>query len=132
MTRRRLLACARRGSGLVEIMIALVIFALVATSQAALTLRLATRIKSVGTGAERSAALMEYMNRLYALPYDSLAARAGCVTTTRGSLPNTRCITVTTSGTTSTVRLVLTPTNTALKPDTITLTRRRQSVSPLS
>ncbi len=117
---------ARRGAGLIEVLLAITIFALIATSHAAVTLRYATRAKEVRTGAARSAALQEYLVRLAAVPFDSLSARAGCRTVTTGDLPNTRCITVTTvTSSKVTVRLILTPTSSAYKPDTVTMTRTK-------
>jgi type II secretory pathway component PulJ len=47
----------RRGAGLAEIMVAMIIFAAVATSYAAVTLRYATRMKTISAGAARSARL---------------------------------------------------------------------------
>lgn len=123
---------ARRGAGLAEILLAMVIFSLLATSYAAVTLRYATRMKTISAGAARSAALTEYINRLMAVPFDSLAGRAGTFTTTSGSLPNTRTITVTGTGMSRTVTLILRPTSTLIKPDTVVLTRvKRYTGSPL-
>jgi len=123
---------ARRGAGLIEVLLAITIFALIATSHAAVTLRYATRVKDVKTGTTRSAALQEYITRLMAVPFDSLPGRVGCVTTTTGDLPNTRCITVTSvNGTKRTVVLIFRPTNTAIKPDTVTMTRTKSSSNPL-
>ncbi len=123
----------RRGAGLAEIMLAMIIFAAVATSYAAVTLRYATRMKTISAGAARSAALTEYINRLMSVPVDSLPARAGTFTTTAGSFPNTRTITVSLSGSTYTVRLVLTPSSSTIKPDTVTLTRiKRYTGNPLT
>lgn len=124
----------RRGAGLVEIMLAMIIFALVATSYAAVTLRYATRMKTISAGAARSAALTEYINRLMAVPFDSLANRAGTFTTTTGAFPNTRTIAVFVMTTSKdSVRLIVTPTNTAIKPDTVVLTRVKAStVNPLT
>ena len=123
---------ARTGAGLVEIIVAMVIFAFIATSYAAITLRYATRMKTVSAGAARSAALSEYLNRLMALAYANLDAAAGTFTTTTGEFPNTRTITVTTLGMSKTVRLILTPTNSAIKSDTVIMTRRSSpSSSPL-
>ncbi len=123
----------RRGAGLAEIMVAMIIFAAVATSYAAVTLRYATRMKTISAGAARSAAITEYVNRLMAVPFDSLAGRAGTFTTSTGSFPNTRVITVTGTGNRRTVTLILTPSNAAIKPDTVVLTRaKRYEGSPLS
>lgn len=123
----------RRGAGLAEIMVAMIIFAAVATSYAAVTLRYATRMKTISAGAARSAAITEVINRLMAVPFDSLAGRAGSFTTSTGSFPNTRTITVTGTGNSRTVTLILTPANAAIKPDTVVLTRaKRYEGSPLS
>ena len=97
-----------------------------------MALRYATRMKTIGAGAARSAAITEYMNRLMSVPFDSLAGRAGTFTTSTGSFPNTRTITVTGSGSTRTVTLIVTPTQSYIKPDTVTLTRvKRITSSPL-
>jgi hypothetical protein len=120
---------ARRGAGLTEIVLAMVIFAFIATSYAGASLRYATRMKTVAAGAARSAALNEYITRLYSVPFDSLAARAGTFVTTTGELPNTRTITVTGSGTSRTITLILTPTSSVIKPDTVVLTRFRATTS---
>ena len=126
-------ARGRPGAGLIEVLIAISIFALIATSHAAVTLRYATRVKDVKTGATRSAALQEYLVRLASVPFDSLPGRAGCVTTTTGELPNTRCITVTAeTGTKVTVMLILTPTSSGFKPDTILMTRTKPTGNPLT
>ena len=105
----------------IPFLIAMVIFAFIATSYAAISLRYATRMRVVAAGAPRSAALSEYLNRLISVPYASVDAQAGTFTTSTGDFPNTRTITVSTSGLTKTVTLILTPTNTAIKPDTIVI-----------
>lgn len=131
-TSSRLARRPRRGAGLVEIMLAMIIFALIATSYAAVTLRYATRMKTISAGAARSAALTEYINRLMAVPFDSLANRAGTFTTSSGGFPNTRTVLVSNGAASKTVTLILTPTNTAIKPDTVILTRvKATTTSPL-
>ena len=132
MMNRTGLASARRarlGAGLTEIVLAMVIFAFIATSYAAVSLRFATRMRSIAAGASRSAALAEYMGRLISVPFDSLANRAGTFTVSTGEFPNTRTITVTGSGTTRTVTLILTPTRSGIKPDTVIITRVRSSTT---
>lgn len=122
----------RRGAGLAEILLAMVIFSLIATSYAAASLRYAVRMKTISAGAARSAAISEYMNRLMAVPFDSLSARAGTFTTNTGSFRNTRVVTVTGSGMTRTVTLIVRPANTMIKPDTVVLMRVKASTgSPL-
>lgn len=122
----------RRGAGLAEIMLAMIIFAAVATSYAAVSLRYATRMKTISAGAARTAAISEYMNRLMAVPFDSLSGRAGTFYTTTGQFPNVRTITITGTGMTRTVRLIVTPSLSLIKPDTVVLTRvKRITGSPL-
>ena len=123
----------RRGSGLIEVLLAITIFALIATSHAAVTLRYATRIKDVKTGATRSAVLQEKIVRLAAVPFDSLPGRAGCITITTTDLPNTSCITITDVSTVKrTVMLVFRPTSSTMMPDTIFMTRTKSSSNPLT
>ncbi|MBA4072040.1 MAG: hypothetical protein C0497_09435 [Gemmatimonas sp.] len=122
----------RRGAGLVEIMLAMIIFALIATSYAAVTLRYATRMKTISAGAARSAVLSEYLNRLMAVPFDDLAGKAGTFSTTAGAFPNTVTVAVAGSGNMRTVTVTLTPANTAIQPDVVVLTRVKASTtSPL-
>lgn len=124
---------ARRGAGLAEMLVAMLIFALIATSYAAVSLRYAVRMRTISAGAARSAAITEYMNRLMAVPFDSLAARAGSFTTSWGSFPNTRTIIVTGSGNSRTVTLIVQPANTLIKPDTVSLIRVKRIVgNPLA
>lgn len=123
----------RRGAGLAEIMVAMIIFAAVATSYAAVTLRYASRMKTISAGAARSAVLTEYTNRLMALPFDMLDSRAGTFVTTTGAFPNSVTVTVTGTGNKRTVTVTLTPSNTAIQPDVVELTRaKRYEGSPLS
>ncbi len=133
-TRRRAMDAAprpRRGAGLAEILLAMVIFSLIATSYAAVSLRYATRMKTISAGAARSAAISEYMNRLMAVPFDSLAGRAGTFTTSTGGFPNTRTITVTGTGQSRTVTLIVTPAKSWIKPDTVVLTRIKKYTGTL-
>jgi type II secretory pathway pseudopilin PulG len=125
---RSAVARRRRGAGLIEILIAIIIFGLVATSHALVTQRLTTSVKAVKTGAARSAALQEYVVRLFAVPFDSLPGRAGCTTTSTGALPNTRCVSVAiVTSTKKTVTLIFTPTNSTFLPDTVVITRTKIS-----
>lgn len=123
----------RAGVGLIEVLLAITIFALIATSHAAVTLRYATRAKEIQVGASRSAALQETIMRLASVPFDSLPNRVGCTSTTTGVLPFTRCVTVTdVSATKRTVNLIFTPTSPAFKPDTVSMTRTKVSTNPLT
>jgi len=122
----------RRGAGLVEIMLAMIIFALVATSYAAVTLRYATRMKTISTGAARSAALTE-INRLMALPFDNLTAQAGCTPVSTGAFPHDLCIHVTAvNSSKDSITLYVTPANSTIKPDTVIMHRVKVPANPLN
>ena len=119
----------RRGLTLPEVVMAVVLLALLASSHSLLTLRFTQRQKAVTLGVYRSAALQTVVNRWVSLPFDSLAAKAGCTTVNDTPLAYTKCITVTTvSATRKTVRIILTP-STLLKPDTVSFDRAKMSTT---
>lgn len=119
----------RRGLTLPEVIMAVVLLAMLASSHSLLTLKFTQRQKAVTLGVYRSAALASTVNRWVSLPFDSLAARAGCTTVNDTPFAYTKCITVTTISTTrKTVRIILTP-STLLKPDTITFDRARMATA---
>ena len=60
-----------------------------------------------------------------AVPFDSLDNRVGTFTTSTGTFPNSRTIAVTGSGNSRTVTLILTPSDSAIKPATVVLTRAK-------
>ena len=57
----------------------------------------------------RQAVTLRELNRVAALPYDSLPFAAGCRTVTIGSLDHTSCITVTDGSKNRTVQVIVTP-----------------------
>jgi hypothetical protein len=79
--------------------------------------------KSIG-GAYRNGILLQEVNRLEALPYDSLPVGTTTVTITALPYPHTRVVTITNPSTNvKTVTLVITPSISVYKPDTAILTR---------
>jgi hypothetical protein len=72
--------------------------------------------------------MLQELNKLASLHYDSLTARVGCTTAGSGSLTYSRCITVTdiTEGNGyKRVRLIVTPSTSWARPDTTYLNRAR-------
>jgi prepilin-type N-terminal cleavage/methylation domain-containing protein len=120
-----------RGFTLIEIIIAMTILSVTLAGFAGLTFQYMRRVRTLNDRVAQMALVAEQTQRLTVLPFDSLTSRAGCTTFTTGTLKHTRCITVTdVSGTRKQVKLVITPTNTANKPDTVTFHRVKPASNP--
>jgi prepilin-type N-terminal cleavage/methylation domain-containing protein len=119
-------AAARRGITLIEVIIALTVFAVVTTSVASMTTHVARGSRFTGIATVRAGALAAQVNRLEVLPYDTLPSKAGCTTVSTGLLPRSECITVedVVVGRRR-VTLVLRPSNTALRADTVIFERTK-------
>jgi prepilin-type N-terminal cleavage/methylation domain-containing protein len=119
-------AAVRRGMTLIEVVVALTMFAIVTVSVASFTAQVAKGSRINGIATVRSGALAAQVNRLEVLPYDTLPSRAGCVSISTGSLPRSECITVedVVVGRRR-VTFILRPNNTALRPDTVIFERTR-------
>lgn len=124
-TRRRRFA-RRTGVALVEVMVALVLFAVGTLGLAAMSVAVARRAVLSAATTARTATMGEQADRLQAIPFDSLAARAGCTVVNGPPLPHTRCINITTLPNNKVqIRLTVTPTDPTLRPDTTTFIRAR-------
>jgi prepilin-type N-terminal cleavage/methylation domain-containing protein len=120
-----------RGFTILEIMIALTIFAVALAGYGSLIYQYMRRTRTLDSRVALVALVTEQTQRLTVLPFDSLDSRAGCTTFTAGTLRHTRCITVTSvSATRKRVWLVLTPTNTAIRPDTVWFHRLKPPSNP--
>ena len=115
---------AREGFVLVEVIVAMFILAIVLSSLAALLVQVAKgSFKSAG-GAFRNGVLLQEVNRLEALPYDSLTVGITTATVTDPPYPHTRQVTITNAAANiKTVKLVITPAIAAYKPDSAIFTR---------
>ena len=116
----------RDGFALVEVMVAMVLFAIGALGLAAMSVAAARRAITSAATTARAATVGEQVDRLQAMPFDSLASRAGCTVITGPPLPHTRCVTITTLPNNKVqIRLTVTPTDPKLRPDTSTFTRAK-------
>lgn len=120
---------ARRRDGfvLVEVIVAMVLLAIATTSLAALMLSVSTNaIKQTGS-AYRNGVLMHEVNRLEAIPYDSLAVGTQTITETSPPYPHKRRIVIahTVQDTLKSVQIVITPTDVRYKPDTAAFMRTK-------
>ena len=117
-------AAARRGITLIEVVVALTVFAVVMMGIASFTTQVAKGSRVNGLATVRAGALAAQVNRLEVLPYDTLPSRAGCTSISTGSLPRSECITVedVVVGRRR-VTFILRPDNSSLRPDTVIFER---------
>ena len=119
-------ASARRGVSLIEVVVAMTLFAVVMMGVAALTTQVARSAQLSAAATQRSAALAVGVNQLEALPWDSLPSRQGCKNVASTSYARRECVTVTNvAPKVRRVQFTVTPVNTALRPDTITFDRAK-------
>ena len=118
----------RPGFILMEVIVAMTLLALILTPLAAMVFKITQRSHTIIGNAYRNGVLMEQVNLLESLPYDSLAV--GTTTSTVTAKPYPRTVKVTVAqyyvkwqmkG--KTVVLVITPTNTLYRPDTTKFVR---------
>ena len=116
---------ARRGVSLIEVMVALTLFGLIATVHTVATMRYGLRTRMAALGTARTTAVSTAVQFYSTMPRAELADNIGCVDVTSiENYPHERC--VTTTAVTSTVtrlRIVITPDNAALRPDTVLVDR---------
>src|SRR3954467_14482485 len=119
---------AKNGFILMEVVVAITLLALILTPLAAMVFKITQRSHTIIGNAYRNGVLMEQINLLESLPYDSIAV--GTTTTTVTTKPYPRTVKITVAqyyvkwqmkG--KSVTLVITPTNTLYKPDTTKFVR---------
>lgn len=120
LARRR----AQKGFILLEVLVAMVLLGLVLSSLAAMMFAVSRRAITATGASYRNAILMQEVNRLEALPFDSLALGSTSVTVSAQPYPHTRVITITAPTSKSKlVQVVVTPVNTLYRPDTVKFNR---------
>jgi prepilin-type N-terminal cleavage/methylation domain-containing protein len=121
----------RKGFVIVEVIVAMVLLAIAVTSLAAL-LYSVSQSGMIATGnAYRNGVLMNEVNRLEGIPYDSIAVGTTSDTVSIAPYPHKRVITVTEpiANSIKTVKVIITPTNLRYKPDTVSFTRTKAKTS---
>lgn len=120
----------RRGFSLIEVIVSMILLAIAVSSLAALTHSVSQSSIKVTGAAYRNGILMHEVNRLIALPYDSLGTGETAITVTDGNYPHTRVMTVAEPGDRlKTVRIIVTPVNPKYKADTLTFFRTNARTS---
>ena len=120
----------RKGIGLIEVIVAMVILAITLSSLAPVMYSVSRSTITVTGKAYRNGVLMQEVNRLVALPYDSIPV--GTTTFTVTSMPFQHTRTVTISEPVVNLKLVkvkITPVSTAYLPDSTSFTRTRARTS---
>ena len=123
----------RRGVSLIEVMVALVLFGIIATVHTVATMRYALGQRIAAVGAARAAAVGAATELYSAIPRASIAGAAGCTTINDNPrYVHTRCITIAAVTPTITrITIVITPANTDLAPTTITVDRVTGNSTPV-
>jgi hypothetical protein len=125
---------ARAGISLVEIVVAMTLMSAVLIPVAGITALGANRAVRTAGATYRQGILNQEVNRLTALPFATLPGAAGCTTVATGTFPHTRCVAVTdVTGTLRRVRVVVTPAQPGVRPDSATFDRANPPTgNPLS
>jgi len=117
-----------RGFIFLEVIVAMTLLALILTPLAGMVFTITSRSHQIIGGAYRNGVLMESVNQLESLPFDSLKIGVTTTTSTAKPYPYTKTLTVTLISQVYELKakkliLVIKPTNTLYKPDTTTFVR---------
>lgn len=122
---------SRRGVALVEVIVAMVLLGVAVSSLAGLVYSVSqSGMKNTG-GAYRNGVLMQEVNRLEGIPYDSIPVGTQTYQVTTGNYKHTRVIRVEEPSPqrVKTVKIIVTPSNPMFKPDTVSFTRTKAKTS---
>ena len=121
---------ARAGFVLAEIIVAMVLLAIAVSSLAGMVWSISkSGIKTTGD-AYRNGVLMQEVNRLEGLPYDSIPNGTFTYSVSSGSYPHSRVVTVSEPVVNlKTIKVVVTPSNSKFKPDTVQFMRTKARTS---
>ena len=99
----------RSGFTLIEVIVAMVLLAIVLTMLASFSMGTATQMLDLSHADVRQAITAREVNRLTALPYDSLPNAGGCRTVSVAGLQHTSCVTITNATRNRAVQIIVTP-----------------------
>ena len=129
MTRKR---TSREGFALIEAIVAIVILGIAITTLAALMVQVSRSALRVSGDSYKQSVLSQEINRIEAMPYDSVVVGTQTVTVTQLPYPHTRVITITQPvDRVKKVQIVVTPVGYYFKRDTA-IVYRRSSTPPNS
>lgn len=118
----------RKGFILMEVIVAMTLLALVLTPLAVMVFKITARSHRIIGSAYRNGVLMEQVNLLESLPFDSLAIGTTTTTSTAKPYPYTKTVTVSLISQVYELKakkviLVIAPANPLYRPDTTTFVR---------
>ena len=121
----------RKGIAIVEVIVAMVLLAVAVASLASLIYSVSQSSLAATGNAYRNGVLMQEINRLEGIPYDSIPVGTTTVSVSTAPYPHTRVITVAepVAAVMKTVKVVITPTNPKFKPDTLSFSRTKARTS---
>jgi prepilin-type N-terminal cleavage/methylation domain-containing protein len=121
----------KKGFALVEVIVAMVLLAVAVSSLAALVYSVSRAGLAATGNAYRNGVLMQEVNRLEGIPYDSIHVGTSSVSVSSGKYPHTRTITIAEPSVNlvKSVMIVIKPANTAFKPDTAKFIRTKSRTS---
>ena len=116
---------------IVEVIVAMVLLGVAVSSLAALVYSVSRNGLIASGNAYRNGVLMQEVNRLEGVPYDSVHVGVSTVVVSSGKYPHTRVVTVTepTVNLVKTIKVVITPSNKVFKPDTVSFIRTKARTS---
>lgn len=115
----------RKGFALIEAIVAIVILGIAITTLAALMVQVSRGALRVSGDSYKHNVLTQELNRVGAMPYDSLAVGTQTVSVSEQPYPHTRVITVTEPASrVKRIQIVVTPTGYYFKRDTAIVYRR--------
>jgi prepilin-type N-terminal cleavage/methylation domain-containing protein len=121
----------RQGFVLVEVIVAMVLLAVAVSSLAALVYSVSHSGIRTSGDAYKNGVLMQEVNRLEGIPYDSIPTGTSTVTVSSGSYTHSRVVTVTepVANVIKSIRIVIRPTNPNYKADSVDFTRTKARTS---
>src|SRR5437868_14431913 len=121
----------RKGFVLVEVIVAMVLLAVAVSSLAALVYSVSRSGIRTSGDAYRNGVLMQEVNRLEGIPYDSIAVGTQTYSVSTGTYAHTRTIFVSEPVVqrVKSIKVVVTPVNTSFKPDTVVFVRTKAKTS---
>ena len=120
-----------KGFALIEVIVAMVLLAVAVSSLAAMMYSVSQSGMKATGNAYRNGVLMQEVNRLEGIPYDSIAIGSSSVSVSTMPYPHTRVVTVSepVARTIKSITVVITPVNVKFKPDTVSFIRTRARTS---
>jgi Tfp pilus assembly protein PilV len=111
----------------VEVIVAMVLLAVAVTSLAAMMYSVSQSGQKATGNAYRNGVLMQEVNRLEGIPYDSVTVGTTSASVSTGVYAHTRTVTISepVANVVKSVKIVITPLNSLYKPDTVSFTRTK-------